>query len=390
MILPTELIRARKRKGTIRLTYSNRDHLSLAKTLIEVYEEHIGGTRGELNEALSGCEELGFNYKLVRGLSAILEDRCVFVGRTSISPLEARRALFEEAARRVIATDDDRKRALATVAFKMGVSAFDLDRSLYADLEDEQELSALAAVSPLHLIKEYNFALTLALLAHAKHLELTFSGRDGEIDELVEKLGKLNIRSVGDTSKITIDWKPTRRMGYKASQLEDVLTRLMSKRVWGLSADVIYPIGSRKSHRFEISGDLEGKMIRPGRREKEIRVKAPIRRSMLNWPRGEIIDVQREAFRLGITEDELKKQFMEENVGYLDLGGVLITEAKRDEIGEALAGAADTRFKAVRGLLRKLGCRAPLPLLEALGYDVEWNRDRDESLVYRIGRKTRP
>ena len=390
MTLPPELIRARRRKGTIRLTYANKDHLSLSKTLIEVHEVHVGRTRGELNEALRSCEELGFNYKLVRGLSAILEDRCIFVGRASISPVKTRRALFEEAARKVIATEDDRKRALAAVAFRMGVSTFDLDRSLYADLDDEQELSVLDAVSPLDLIKEYNFALTLALLAHAKWLELTFSGRDVDIDELVEKLGKSNIRSMGHTSKIIVDWKPTRRIGYKASQLEDILTRLMSKSVWGLSADVVYPFGSRKSHRFEISGDLEGKMIRPGRREKEIRVKTSISRKMLNWPRGEIIDVQREAFRLGITEDELKKQFMEENVGYLDLGGVLITEAKHDEIGEALAGATDMRFKAVRGLLRKLGCRAPLPLLEALGYDVEWNRDRDESMVYRIGRKTRP
>jgi predicted nuclease of restriction endonuclease-like RecB superfamily len=390
LILPPDLIRARRRKGTIRLTYANRDHLSLAKTLIEVYEEHVGRTRGELNEALSGCEELGFNYKLVRGLSAILEDRCVFVGRSSIPPVEARRAVFEEAARRVIATEDDRKRALAAVAFRMGVSTFDLDRSLYADLDDEQELSTLDAVSPLDLIKEYNFALTLALLAHAKLLELNFSERDGEIDELVKKLGESNIQSVGDTSKIIVDWRPTRRMGYKASQLEDILTRLTSKRVWRLSADVVYPFGSRKSHRFEIGGDLEGKMIKPGRKEKQIPVKTSIKKKILSLPRGEIIDAQREAFRLGITEDELKKQLMEENAGYLDLGGILITEAKRDEIGEALAGAADMRFKAVRGLLRKLGCRAPLPLLEALGYDVEWNRDRDESMVYRIGRKTRP
>ncbi len=389
MILPSEFIRARRRKGTIRLTYANRDHLSLAKTLIEVYEEHVGRTRGELNEALGGCEELGFNFKLVRGLSAILEDRCVFLGRSSIPPVEARRAVFEEAARRVIATEEDRMRVLAAVAFRMGVSTFDLDRSLYADLDDEQELSTLATVSPLDLIKEYNFALTLALLAHAKRLEVNFSGREGIIDKLVERLGESNIQSVGDTSKIIVEWKPTRRIGYKASQLEDILTRLTSKRVWRLSADIVYPSGSRKSHRFEIGGDLEGKMIKPDRKEKQIPVKTSIKKKILSLPRGEIIDVQREAFRLGITEDELKKQFMEENAGYLDLGGVLITEAKRDEIGEALAGAADMRFKAVRTLLRKLGCRAPLPLLEALGYDVEWNRDRDESMVYRIGSKTR-
>lgn len=389
MMLPPDLIRARRRKGTIRLTYASKDHLSLAKTLNEVYEEHVGRTRGELNGALSGCEELGFNYKLVRGLSAVLEDRCVFESRSSVPPVEARRALFEEAARRVIATEDDRKRALAAVAFRMGVSTLDLDRSLYADLDGERELSAFEAVPPLDLIKEYNFALTLALLAHAKRLELSFRGRDVEIEELVGKLGETEIHRTSDTSKIIVEWKPTRRIGYKASKLEDMLSRLSSKGGWGLSADVVYPLSSDKSHRLEISGDLEGKMIKPGRKEKRIPVKTSIKRKILNPPKGEIIDVQREALRLGITEAEVKKQFMEENAGYLDLGGVLITEAKRDEIEEALAIATDMRFKAVRGLLRKLGCRNPLPLLEALGYDIEWNRDRDESMVYRIGRKTR-
>lgn len=386
MILPSKLIRARRRKGTIRLTYANRDHLSLTKTLIEVHEEHVGRTRGELNDALSGCEELGFNYKLVRGLSAVLEDRCVFESRASIPPAEARRAVFEEAGRTVIATEKDRKKALSAAAFRMGVSTLELDMSLYADLEDERELSAFEDVPPMSLIKEYNFFLTLALLAHAKRLELKFKGRDTEIEELVEKLGETEIPTAGDTSKIIVEWKPTRRMGYKASQLEEILTRLVSKKAWALSADVVYPNSSRKSHRLEISGDLEGKMIKPGRREKRIPVKTSIKRKILNPPRGEIIDVQREAFRLGVTEADLKKQLMEEDDGYLDMGGVLITEVKRDEIWEALAGASDMRFKAVRGLLRRLGCRTPIPLLEAFGYDVEWNRDRDESMVYRIGR----
>ena len=38
----------------------------------------------------------------------------------------------------------------------------------------------------------------------------------------------------------------------------------------------------------------------------------------------------------------------------------------------------------VRQVLRGVGVKEPVPLLEALGYIVEWNRDRDESLVYRI------
>jgi len=90
--------------------------------MVSVHEEHVGRTRGELNHALTGCEELGHNYKLVRGLSAVLEGRCTFQSRAHIDPLKARRALFEEAANQVIATDDDRNRVFSAVAFRMGIS----------------------------------------------------------------------------------------------------------------------------------------------------------------------------------------------------------------------------------------------------------------------------
>jgi hypothetical protein len=219
---------------------------------------------------------------------------------------------------------------------------------------------------------------------------LTYKGKDEEIEELVGKLGRPNISDLGGATKMIVEWKPTRRMGYKASQLENILSLLMSKKGWGLAADVVYPLNSGKVNRLEISEKLEGKMIKPRKTEKRVMIKTPPKRETLKLPRGEIIDVQKEAFRLGITEDKLKKRFMEVGAGYLDMGGVLITEAKRDEIEEALSGMTDVRFKAVRGILRKLGCRSPLPVLEALGYDVEWNRDRDESVVYKIGRNTRP
>ena len=356
--------------------------------MVSVHEEHVGRTRGELNHALTGCEELGHNYKLVRGLSAVLEERCTFQSRAQIDPLEARRALFEEAANQVIATEDDRKRVFSAVAFRMGISTFDLDRSLYADLHDEQELAIFASLPPSDLLKGYNFAHTLALLTHAKRLEVTYKGTDEEIEELGGKLGKCSVNSSERASKIVAEWAPTRRIGYKASHLEALLTRLMSKKDWGLTAEVVYPLSSGKVNKFEISAGLEGRMIKPAQKAQEPLVKPRPRARLLNLPKGEIIDVQETAARLGVTEAEVKRRFKEGGGGYVELGGILITEAKRREIEEALSGATDMRFKAVKGILRNLGCKNPLPVLEALGYDVEWNRIRDESLVYRLGRKT--
>jgi len=98
--------------------------------------------------------------------------------------------------------------------------------------------------------------------------------------------------------------------------------------------------------------------------------------------RSEVIDVQRTAERLGVTEEEVRG--MVGGRGYVDLGAVLVAEGKLREVKEALSAISDMRFGEVRRVLKGLGVKQPLALLEALGYVVEWNRDRDESQVYRI------
>jgi len=383
LMLPPDLIRVRRRKGVIRPTYASDEHLSLAKTLVSVHEENIGGTRGELNDALSGCEELGYDYKFVRGLSAVLEEHCVFQSRAAVSPTDARSSLFEEAAEVVVVTDEDRKRVLTTVAFRMGVSAEDLEKSLYADLYDEQELAEFEAIQPTDLLKEYNFTLTLSLLTHAKRLELIYKVKDEEIEELGKKLGNCNVSRNGST-KMIAEWKPTSRIGYKASLLEELLSRLLSKGGWELAADVVYPIGSGKTYRFEISYKLEGKLLKPSKRVQGFVAKAQPKHEPLDRPKGEIIDVQEMALRLGITEADLKKMYEE----YVDLGGILIKREKLGEVKGALENAADMRLEAVQQVLKNLGCKNPIPVLEALGYAVEWAKDRGERRVYRFKRRT--
>lgn len=386
MMLPLEFIRVRRRKGTIRPVYVSQDHASLAKTLISIHEEHVGKTRGELDGALGGCEELGFEYKLVRGLSAVLEERCTFDSRAVVDPIAARRAAFEEASKFVIASEDERKRILAAAAFRIGVSAEDIERSLYADLSDEQELSKFRTTQPSDLLKEYNFALSIALLAHARRMEIDYKGSDEEMSELCSKLGECVVSSSRGITKTVVEWRPTKRIGYKASLLECLLSNVTTKDHWRLAADVVYPFNSKRVYRFEMADGLEGRMIKPFILEQKIEAKAPSSSQILNMPEEDIIDVQRTAHKLGITEARVKELVNETRKEYIDTGDVLITKAKRKEIEEALVKAPDMRFKTVRMILRGLGCKNPLPVLNALGYDIEWKKDRDESEVYKIGR----
>ena len=385
MMLPPEHIRARRRKGVIRLLYASGEQASLAETLITVHEDHKGETRGSLKEALAGCEMLGYDFRLVRGLAAVLEERCVFESLAVINPVKARRSVFEEVGRRVVATEEERKRVMASAAFRIGISTLDLERSLYADLVDEQVLTGFDGVSPLDLLWEYNFALTVGLLAHARRLELAYGGVDGELEGLGARLGDCTVSKSARGSEVVTEWRPTNRIGYKAMHLEAALVRLLTRGDWSLSADVVYPLRSGKSYRLEIGGAVHGKLMRAGVRKLDLVSGGKPEVGLSPRPRGEVVDVADVARRLRVTEDEVREMYR--GGGFLDLGGILITGAKRDEVVEALEGASDMRFGAVRVLLRGLGVRSPVPVLEVLGYDVEWNRDRDESLVYRLGRR---
>lgn len=380
MILPPENIRVRRRKGVIKLVYTSEDEVSLAKTLVSVFGEHIGGTRGDLKEALSGCEMLGFDYKLVRGLSSVLEDRCVFGSRGVLDPSRVRRAVFEESGRRVVASDDDRKGILGAASFRLGASVYDLERSLYADLQDEQELQEFEPVEPMDLLKGYNFSLLVALLAHARHLELSYDEDSPEARDLCSRIGECKHSNVRGSSRLSIRL-PARLSGYRASHLHDLLDVVLGMKRWSLKAEVVYPPRSKKPHMLE-ERSQNRVMIKPLQLREEPLVETSVRQAPRVRVRSEIIDLERTADRLGLTEAEVRGMVM--GLGYVDLGGILVVEGKLQEVQKALSGLSDMRFGEVRRVLRGVGVKEPVPLLEALGYVVEWNRDRDESLVYRI------
>lgn len=382
MILPPELLRLRRRRGKIRPLYASEDKLGLARTLISVFESHIDKKRAELREALSRCEELGYTYKLVRGLAAVLEDRCIFQTLASVEPAKARRAVFDEAENRVVATGEERRRVLAAAAFRLGVSLEDLDRSLYADLWDEQVLVDFDAPAPQELLREYNFAMTLALLTQAHRIEMTYKGRDEALEELGEALGRCHIHEAGVASKLTVERRPSKRVRQATATLEALISGLMLRERWSVAAEIRH---SRKPYIFELSKNADGKLVTPRGLKRRLTARASTRAKPTSSYLGEIIIVDDIASKFGITEVEVKRRLELSGSRYVDLSGVFITPKKLRELEKALEAAQDMRLSTVFGILQRLGCRRPLPVLEALGYAVEWAGDRDQSRVYRLG-----
>lgn len=336
-----------------------------------------------MREALSHCEELGYNYKLVRGLVSVLEGHCVFEARARFDPVVARRAVFDVVGDKVIAIEEDQNRVLSIAAYKLGISPSELKDGLYADLVDEQLLAEFDEPDSWELLKGYNLALTLALLARARRIELGYSGRDADLEERGEMLGAISVHRLGGASKMTIELRPSNRVSH-SNKLEGLIAGLISRDGWSMSAEFEQPSGGKK-YLLELRWEEDGKLIRPKKldhREERTEKYAPKERQL-----GEIVVIEELAFGLGVTEAEARQRLSQPGGRYIQFSGVFITPAKLRELEGALASLPDMRLSTVQGALRRLGCRKPLPVLEALGYAVEWDRDREKSRVYRIGRR---
>lgn len=380
MMLPHELIRVRRTKAAITPLFADDEKLSLAKTLIAVYNENRDRRRGELLEGLASCEELGYDFKLVRGLSAVLDSRCIFGARSFVPPAEARTMLFEAAARRPSITERDRAEVLAEVAGKLGVAPGDVDESIYADLLDEQHLVDFRAPAPDELLQLYNFALVVAVLAYSVHIAASWSGRSERLERAAAAMGDSDLR-VGSMS---VALKPSKQLGVRGAKAEALLSALMEMKDWSLRADVAYPPRHHETRPLELSRRANGAMLRaePVEEEVVIEIKAPVRKSSF----GDVIVIDDVTHRLGLTDRELLKRVEAEKVRYVRLPGVLVTPDKLAELREGLGEIEGVDLAEYKAYLKGRGCKNPIPVLEALGYVVETDPETGKPYVSKLRR----
>ena len=379
MMLPTEHIRVYRRGENLRPLYLE-DSTSLAKTLIAVYGDHVRRRRGELAEALSDCEELGYDYRLVRGLASVLDSRAVYMVGAAVPPLKARSEVFKAAGAKVVTAEGERLDVLQEVAGRLGVTVEELDASLYADLDDEQVFTEFRAPTPEELNRYYNYAHTVALLAYSRSVTLTTPRRDEYLETLAGSLGEASVGGDKRSTFITVSMKPTRRISMRGSKVDELLGRTLKASKWTLEAVIHYPSTNLRPGILSLSSDAHGGLLERDPEEEETVIElAP--RQPKKPSLGEIIVLEELASRRGVTESQLLNEIKEEGTRYRDLGGVLVTPGKLEELREALMKTEN--LGAARAVLREHGVRDFMAVLEALGYEVEWRRPRDESRVYR-------
>ncbi len=115
------------------------------------------------------------NYRFIRGLSQLLGRRTVIETDADVDPSLARETVFETCGGMAL-SPAERKEALQKAARKLSISVKELEKALWADLEENQVIKSFVPLSPAELLKQYNISLTQTLLFRAVDLDIWIKG----------------------------------------------------------------------------------------------------------------------------------------------------------------------------------------------------------------------
>ncbi|MEW6604210.1 MAG: DUF790 family protein [Thermoproteota archaeon] len=228
-MLAAPLLRVTVRKGTIMpLFCTQSDELELTERILEEFQESFKAheRKSELYERISAIESSHKDYKLVRGLCALLERRCIFsansyvVGVTTdaksndddatasleassaintasavaIDPIDVRRMLFEESSKRGFAlTELERDSIINSIAEKLHASSDDIKRAMWSDLDDNLVFEHFEYIDAKTLVGWYNLSLMQTLLFNATKMEFYVSGGGTHWKRILRNVKRLGL-----------------------------------------------------------------------------------------------------------------------------------------------------------------------------------------------------
>jgi predicted nuclease of restriction endonuclease-like RecB superfamily len=193
-MLPIELLRVRisSKLNQIRPVFydsQEKNQLLLVVKLVKMFEQMDteGVSKAKLDENILEIEAKYTDYKLVRGICHLLEQRCVYAlpGRTfphggnnnAMNAINLRRKIFEESSRNGYpATEDERKQILQKFATESDLTTDELEIAMWADLDKNKYLKNFESLSPLQLISWYNISILQSLLLNCIKLEFSVYG----------------------------------------------------------------------------------------------------------------------------------------------------------------------------------------------------------------------
>jgi uncharacterized protein len=195
-MLPIELLRVRisSKMNQIRPVFCDYENeLSLPSKIIKMYEEMAEKkvSKANVDENVSKIEAKYADYKLVRGLCHLLEQRCVYASYTSSNiafsdngnnnntnnAIYLRRNIFEESSRNGYpVTENERKYILQKVASKNNLTIDELELAMWNDLDKNKYLKNFDSLTSLQLVAWYNISIIQTVLLNCVKLEFSVYG----------------------------------------------------------------------------------------------------------------------------------------------------------------------------------------------------------------------
>ncbi len=275
-MLPTDLLSHRQTGETIipKKLKIDAKNLSIAREMINCFQEKLGKTQGELDKRLQSIEGDDPNYRLKRGLAHILRGSfSTFEIISPLEPIELRNRVFTTAAE-VVPSIKSTELILENLATKLSqelnreVVPDEIRKGLYADLQENRILTQFDATTPEALLHRYNLSQVQGIFYKASHIELNAHRNDpGEYKLLFRyvKLFQLMTYIEGDADQgftLTIDgpyslFKPSTRYGLALAKM---LPALLHVTKWSLHATLQNRdsfSGAWKIGRFSLNSDCD-------------------------------------------------------------------------------------------------------------------------------------
>ena len=183
-MLPHDLLRTQISQGKIKPLFCSPqnkkfDEYHLAKRLVDIFEDRFT-TKKPKKILLNHVRQLEseYDYKLVRGLSLLLERRSIFENiKNNVEPASIRQQLFEESSAVGLALDDvQRERIVEKISSQNNLPVQSIQEIMWADLEENLILTKFESVLPEQLLMWYNLSLAQTLLFKCTSLEFFVDG----------------------------------------------------------------------------------------------------------------------------------------------------------------------------------------------------------------------
>ncbi len=185
-MLTGTLVRTRHSKGRIIPLYLPRENpewLEVAESLLLLFREGEGRSRGEIEDEVNELFGEGLATLAHRGLAKVLEDRAEFEVVSEVAPETIREAVFTAAAehRRTLRAAGHRApfrrdQVLVEVSRGLNIAPEQVAELLFADLKDENRMLGFKDITAQRLIDRYNVALAQSILLRSVRVSVEVRG----------------------------------------------------------------------------------------------------------------------------------------------------------------------------------------------------------------------